>query len=366
MLADMGADVIKVEAPGTGDPSRHNAPHYKQQSVYFGFANRNKRSIELDLRSEAGREAARRLIATADVMLESYSPGVAAKLGIDYETARKLKPDIIYCSISGFGQDGPLAASSGHDMAVQALAGVISTTGGGEMPQFQAADYAAAAFSTIGILSALYRRRDSGEGAYLDVSMLDSLLAMGFPCLVHALSRASGGTGLPALNAWGNNPRYAIYPTRDQRHVAVALLEAGPWKKFCEVIGRPDLIVSEQLHERLSDHGGRSAVYRQVIGDYCAARTMDEIEQAMRARDIPVCPVLNGDEALASPQVKARGMVYWDDDPHEGRVLYIGNPLTRAGFTKLDRSPPPLLGEHTESILRELGLASEKSQTKSA
>ena len=364
LLADMGADVIKVEAPGVGDPARHNPPRQRVHSSYFAAVNRNKRSIELDLRSAAGLEAARRLIARADVVIESFAVGGAAKLGIDYATARVLKPDIIYCSISGFGQDGPLAGSSGHDMAVQALMGVISTTGGGEMPQFQAADYAGGTFATIGILSALYRRRNTGEGAYLDVSMLDSLMAMGFPSLAHGLSRASGGTGTPPLLAWGANPRYAIYATRDERHVAVALLESAVWRRFCAAIGRPDLVFEDEREEdRLSDHGERATLYRTELTKYCAARTMVEIDQVMRAHDIPVCPVLNADEALASPQAKARGMVYWDDDPHEGKVLRIGNPLARAGLTDLQRRPPPLLGEHTEDILRELGLASEPDKS---
>ena len=367
LLADMGAEVIKVEAPDIGDPSRHNPPRQREHSAYFASVNRNKRSIELDLRSASGLEAARRLIGWADVMLESFAVGGAARLRIDYQSARMINPDIIYCSISGFGQDGPLAASSGHDLVVQAMTGVLSTAGAGEMPQFQAADYAGGAFATIAILSALYRRRTSGEGAFLDVAMFDSLLAMSTAALGQGLARASGGSGTPALEAWGRNPRYAIYATLDQRYVGVSLLEPGLWAKFCEAIGRPDLVFGDERPEdRHSDHGERAALYRTAITNYCAVRTMDEIDQAMRARDIPVCPVLNADEALASPQALARGMVYWDTDPHDGKVLRIGNPLARAGLADLHRRPPPRLGAHTRDILDELGLATEQGKTEPA
>lgn len=367
LLADMGAEVIKVEAPDVGDPSRHNPPRQREHTAYFASVNRNKRSIELDLRSAPGLEAARRLIGWADVVLESFAVGGAKRLGIDYQRARAIKPGIIYCSISGFGQDGPLAASSGHDLVVQAMTGVLSTTGAGEMPQFQAADYAGGAFATIAILSALYRHRATGEGAFLDVAMFDSLLAMSTPALSPGLARAAGGSGTPVLHAWGGNPRYAIYATRDKRYVGVSLLEPGLWAKFCELIGRPDLVFGDERPEdRHSDHGERAALYRTAITDYCAARTMNEIDETMRARDIPVCPILNADEALTSAQAQARGMVYWDTDPHDGKVLRISHPLARAGLADLHRRPPPRLGQHTRDILGELGLPTEQRKPEPA
>lgn len=357
VLADMGADVVKVEAPAVGDPSRHNPPLQREHSAYFASVNRGKRSVALDLRSPDGLEAARRLIARADIVIESFAVGVAARLGIDYDSARGLKPDVIYCSITGFGQDGPLADSPGHDLVVQATTGVLGITGHGGMPAFQAADYAGAAFGVIAILGALQRRHATGEGARLDIAMFDGLFAMSEIALLGALARAAGQTGKPMLEVWGRNPRYCIYPTADGRFVAVSLLEARLWARFCHAIGRTDLVFEERQDERHSDHGERAAHYREAIAGYCASRTAAEIDHAMRAQDIPVSVVLTPDEALRSDHARARGMTHVEQDPHDGAVVRIGNPLARAGLAlATGHRPPPLLGEHTAEVLAELGL----------
>ena len=359
LLADMGADVIKVEAPEHGDPSRHNPPRQRMHSAYFASVNRGKRSIALDLRSTEGIEAARRLIAGADVVIESFAVGVARRLGIDYDTACALRPSLVYCSVTGFGQDGPLAESPGHDLVVQATSGVLGVADAGAMPAFQAADYAGASFAVIGILGALYRRRMSGEGAYLDIAMHDSLLAMGEIALTGALARAAGETGTPTMEVWGGNPRYAIYATADARHVAVSLLEPRLWARFCAAIGRADLVFDDETPEqRHSDHGARAADFRDAIAGYCATRTATEIGAAMRRTDIPVCAIATPDEALHSDHARARGMVHADHDPHDGLLLRIGNPLARSGLASTRQRPPPLLGEHTAEILAELGVPS--------
>lgn len=363
MLADLGAQVIKVESP-EGDPSRHNPPRQQAHSAYFAGVNRGKRSVVLDLRSPDGAEAARRLIARADILIESFAVGVAQRLGIDYAAARVLKPDLVYCSISGFGQNGPLAESPGHDLVVQASSGVLEVGTPGAMPVFQAADYAGGTFALIGILSALHRRRSSGEGAYLDIAMFDGLLAMGDIALTGALARANGQSGAPMMEVWGGNPRYAIYPTADGRFVAVSLLERRLWARFCDVIGRPDLVFDDEKPEhRHSDHGERAADYRAALSAYCASHSAAEIDRAMRSRDIPVRPVATADEALASEHARARGMVYEETDPHDGRVVRLGNPLARSGLAAAHPRPPPLLGEHTAEVLAELGLPEPKTRS---
>ena len=366
LLADMGAHVIKVETPETGDPSRHNPPRQRTHSAYFASVNRNKRSVALDLRAPFGQEAARRLLARADIVIESFAVGVAARLGVDYDSARALKPDVIHCSITGFGQDGPLAASPGHDLVVQAATGILGVANAGTMPAFQAADYAGASFAVIAILGALHRRHATGEGAHLDVAMFDSLFAMSEIALAGALARAAGESGTPAMEVWGGNPRYAIYPSADGRFVAVSLLEARLWHRFCTTIDRPDLIFTEHAHERHSDHGERAARYREAIAGWCASHPAAEIDRLMQASNIPIAVVLTPDEALASAHARARGMTHREIDPHDGPVMRIGNPLARAGLAHASPLAPPLLGEHTAEVLAELVLALPAGPTEHA
>jgi crotonobetainyl-CoA:carnitine CoA-transferase CaiB-like acyl-CoA transferase len=360
MLADFGADVIKVEQIGMGDPSRHNPPTYRDESVYFYSVNSNKRGIALDLSRPAGVEIAHKLLAWADVAVESFRPSVAAKLQVDYETAKGLKPSIIYCSISGFGQTGPLADVPGHDLVIQAMAGILKShqdrDGVPAMPPFQAGDLAGANMACIGILSALRRRDRTGEGCLLDIALLDSLIAMSNISLLPGLSRAAGGTGVPVLEAWGANPRYAIYPTADGKHVAVCLLEAKLWQRFCRAIGRVDLIVDERPQDRHSSHGGRARLYREAIAAFCLDRPRDAIAAEMAGLGIPVMPVLSPDEALAHENVSARQIAAILPHPTQNRITEIANPLQSAGLTRPGpRTHAPRLSEGAADILEMLG-----------
>ncbi|HYG91760.1 MAG TPA: CaiB/BaiF CoA-transferase family protein [Azospirillum sp.] len=359
-LGDLGARVVKVEQRGVGDPSRHNPPGYRSTSAYFHGVNGNKRSLSLDLASAAGRGVAHRLLRKADVVVESFRPSVAAKLGVGYETARALKPDVIYCSITGFGQTGPLADVPGHDLVIQATAGILSSVRGPDgvpvQPSFQAGDYAAAAAATTGILAALRRRDRGGGGCRLDIAMFDSLLWMGNIALAPAMARAGGGTGEPAMQVWGGNPRYALYPTRDGKAVAVCLLEARLWRGFCEAIGRPDLIDEDEGPEhRHSDHGERSALYRDAIAELCLANDRDALCARMTALGLAVMPVLDGDEVLASENAHVRGAVASIDDPREGCVPALRAPFGAAGLTRPHRFPAPAQGSDSDGILEELG-----------
>ena len=353
MLADMGADVIKVEQ-ASGDPSRSDPPRQAVHSAYFASVNRNKRSVVLDLRSDEGAQAAKALIAGADIVVESFAVGVAERLGIDEGRARAIRKDVIYCSITGFGQTGPRAAAAGHDLVVQASTGVLGV-GSGEMPAFQAADYAGGAIALSGILAALIRRSKTGEGASLDISMADSLVSMASIALTGALARAGGKPDEPPMQVWGGNPRYALYRTRDGRQVAVSLLEKRLWKDFCQLIGRPDLIFDdERTSDRHSTHGNRARLFREALQGYFDAHDADEIDLTMQAHDIPIVVVHDPDTALADEHLRARGMVYPEHDPHDGDVVRIGSPYQASGLVDTRRRPPPLLGEHTDEILREL------------
>ncbi|MEP9380470.1 CoA transferase [Aquabacter sp. CN5-332] len=343
MLGDLGAEVIKVERPD-GDPSRHNAPLYNRESVYFCSVNGGKQSLALDLSKPDHRTEAHRLIADADVLVESFGRGGAEKLDVHWDRAKALNPRLIYCSITGFGQSGTLAPIAGHDLAIQAATGLLSLSDA-PAPAFQAGDYAAATMAVIGILGALRNRDRDGAGAYLDVAMFDAMFGMGNIGLASALGRLAGGTGTPAMEVWGGNPRYTTYPTRDGKRVAVCLLEAKIWRRFCEAIGRTDLaFADEDPAARLSSHGPRAELFRAVLSEYCLAHDRDEIGARMIALSLPVMPVLTPDEAVASDHVRSRGLLEQVDHPTEGRTFVLRNGLMEAGITRRSRGPAPTIG----------------------
>jgi len=369
MLGDLGADVIKVEQPGVGDLGRYNPPNFRVGSVYFNSVNLNKRSVELDLAKAEDRDVAHQLMAEADVVVESFRTGVPARLQVDYETARRLRPNVIYCSITGFGQTGPFAGIPGHDLVVQSMTGVMGVSEKigvvPPMPGFQAADYAGAAYALAGILAALHRRRSTGEGCYLDISMFDSLISMTNVISGAALARASGHEVSSIMELWGGNPRYATYLTRDGKAVAVSLLETRIWSAFCELIGRPDLISPEETpKDRHTVHGDRSALYREALKEFCLSRDRDELVAWAKANDVPILPVYTPDEALRSEHVTARGLVQWIEHPVEGRIPVLANPLGRSGLTVRHRRPAPTIGQDSDQIKREVKAGTVRPQTR--
>jgi len=360
MLAEFGAEVIKVEPPGGGDPSRANHPRFRKHSAYFNIVNGCKRSLMLDLSRPEGRAVAARLFGFADVVFESYRPGVAQKLGVDYAAASAENARIIYCSISGFGQTGPLAKIAGHDLVIQGMTGLMGRSleqvDPPTVPGFQAADFAGALMAVIGVFAAVAQRAKTGRGCEVDLSMFDALMNMCTIPLSSALARMAGFGGEPAQEVFGKNPRYATYSTKDGKPVAVSLLEAKAWKEFCESIGRPDLIAhDETAADRLTAHGPRQSLYREALAQYCAARTLAEIEAEAGCTGIAILPVYTPDEALRHPQVAARGNVNFIDHPIEGRIPHFVNPLARAGLSRAEHAPAPDLGEHSAEILATLG-----------
>lgn len=354
-LGDLGADVVKIEQPEIGDYGRFNPPRYREGGVYFNSVNRNKRSITLDLKREDDRRVALDLLRDADIVVEFDRPGVTEKLGIDYSSLAKINPGVIYCSVTGFGCDGEFAQVPGHDLSIQGAAGILNPGGAAgtpAMPSFQAADYAGATYATIAVLSAYIQRLRTGRGRHLDVALYDSLVVLSNIALVSALARVAGFSGKPELEVWGSNPRYAIYPTRDGKAVTVCLLETRTWERFCKFIARPDLIYEETHADRHTSHGDRADVFRKVIGDLCLAADRDTLVARMVEADIAICPVYSPDEALASPEAKARGLVRMAAHPVEGPIPQIVDPLTRAGLADPRRRMAPRLGEHNDEIVQ--------------
>ena len=361
LLGALGADVVKVEQPVVGDLSRHNHPRYVRDSVYFNTVNANKRSVAIDLSGGTAAAVVPTLIDWADVLIESFRPGVAAKLGIDAVTARARKPSLIHCSISGFGQTGPLSHIAGHDLVIQAATGVLGchppSDAPPEVPGFQSADYAGALMSVVAIQAAWARRQQDGSGCTIDLGMYDALLSMCAMPLASAMSRATGGTGEPRAEVFGSNPRYSTYRTADGGAVAVSLLEARAWQSFCAAIGRPDLVREDETEaDRLTGHGEHGVRYREAINAHCLRHERDVLVDEMRRLGIAISAVLEPDEALALDHARERGTVAWIDHPAEGRIPQLRTPLHQAGLAAPVPRPAPGLGEHSVAFLREAGV----------
>jgi alpha-methylacyl-CoA racemase len=357
LLADFGADVLKVEDTGMGDYIRWSPPYYEgahetAKSALFLSLNRNKRSIRLNLKSERGREALLRLVREYDVVLESFRPGVLDRLGVGYERMREENARIVYCAISGYGQDGPKRDASGHDMNYLGLVGLLGLTGerGGEPVQAagQIADIGGGALmAAFGILAALRERDVSDEGQLVDVSMADG--ALSWLAMVAATYFADGSVPHRGeLPLAGSLICYRPYECADG-WVTLGALEPKFWQGFCRGVGRVDLIAAQ--FERPGSHA------HAQVQEIFKARTRDQWEAFARENDCCLEPVLELDEALASELVREREMVVEIEQPGAERAVRLLGLPVKLARTPGDhaRLPGPALGEHTEQVLREAG-----------
>ena len=309
MMADQGARVIKVEPPA-GDPAREQAPFANyggaEHSVWFANLNRGKESVCLDLKSEEGKAALRDLVAKADVFVEGFRPGAMARLGLDYEAVRAIRPDIVYCSISAFGQEGAMAHHPAHDMAVQAFAGFLSVNDGPDgtpvVPGAPSADMAAGLTALSATLMALVARERTGEGAYIDTAMFDSLL----PWCAHTAGDAIAGGEAPrsaSQRSLGGAAFYQVYATKDGRHVALGGRELKFAANLLCALGRKDLL---PLAEAPAGEQGELIAF---LRDTFATRTRDEWVAWFADRDVAFAPVLDFREALDQPHIAERGLL---------------------------------------------------------
>ncbi len=352
-LGDLGADVIKIEDTKAGDYTRWREPVRKQNSAFFLSVNRNKRSLKLDLQTDAGREVFYRLAREADVIVEQFRPGVMERLKIDYETIRELNPRIVFCAISGYGQEGPYRDRAGHDINYCSYAGLseqMGTRGGPPAPpNFQIADLAGGTLSpAMGILAALVDVQRTGEGRYVDVSMTDCTLAH---CVILLSAEESFGATRPLGEDYlsGGVPSYGIYEAADGRFISLGALEPKFWDAFCEAVERPDLkgknICWDDESARV--RGEVAAIIKRQPQSYWSAF-------ALRV-DCCMAPVLTLAESREDPQLKARGMFVTHDHPVEGPVRQFAFPIKFSDFAfSIDRAAP-LYGEHSEEILEAAG-----------
>jgi crotonobetainyl-CoA:carnitine CoA-transferase CaiB-like acyl-CoA transferase len=346
-LADMGADVIKIEDTESGDYSRAMGRVRDGMSDSFRLLNRNKRAMRLDLKQPRGREAFLRLAARADVVVEGFRPGVMPRLGVGYDAVAEVNARIVYCSISGYGQDGPYAQRAGHDINYIGYAGVGDQIGTSErpvVPNFQIADLLGGALvPAMGILAALLDARSSGRGRHVDVSMTDATLAHAvFPLLgfLEQGKAPSRGTGM--LD--GGLPCYNVYRAKDGRFMAVGALERKFWTTLCDMLGCPE------LKDRHVVYGADAEPVKARLAQIFASRTQQEWTETLAGADCCVSPVLDLEEALANEQVQARGMVV-----EEGGITQFALPLKLSEFEFGIARAAPRPGEHTDEILREAG-----------
>lgn len=349
VLADLGAQVDKVEEPGVGDYTRHSPPMKDDTSALFLGLNRNKRSIALDLKSADGAAKLKALAKQYDVLVESFRPGVMDKLGLGWDALSKENPRLIYCAISGYGNTGPDRLRAGHDINYLARAGALAYGGqaGGApaLPGVQIADIGGGSlFALVGILAAVHERHRTGHGRFVDVSMTDGALAFLHMHLAGRLVMGNDGTplqrGREALN--GGFACYGLYRTQDDRWLAVGSLEPKFFQGLCEAIERPELLAGGY------DTGEEGARTRQALEAVFGSKPLEHWVTLFRQKDLCIEPVREGDEVLDDPQLRARGVF-----AEAGGVMWLRTPL-RLGEVPL--RPPPALGEHTEEILREHGL----------
>jgi alpha-methylacyl-CoA racemase len=361
LLADFGAEVLKVEDTGMGDYIRWSPPFHEgadesAKSALFLALNRGKRSIRLDLKSEGGKEALLRLVRKYDVLLESFRPGVMERLGVGYERLREENPRLVYCGITGYGQDGPYTGRSGHDMNYLGLNGLLGLSGDAGGPPVQSAGQIAdlgggALMAAFGILAALRERDKSGEGQLVDVSMFDGSLS--WLALVAARYLAEGTP--PArgeLELAGGLVCYRPYACRDG-WVTLGALEPKFWQAWCRGVGRDDLV------EKQFDRPGSDA--HAEVERIFLERTRDEWQAFASEHDCCLEPVLGLDEALDSELVRAREMVVSVDQPGaESTVRLLGVPVKLSRTPGAPAGPGPALGEHTEEVLSSLGYSADE------
>ena len=354
LLGDLGAEIIKIEQPGTGDESRNFGPFKNGFSLYFMSVNRGKRSVTLNLKTERGQAIFKQLLAQADILVENFRPGTMKNLGLDYETLKAEHPSLIYAACSGFGQTGPYAQQGAYDMIIQGMGGIISITGEPEGPPVRVgtsiSDITAALFTTIGILSALHHRNQTGRGQFVDVAMLDSLVAV----LENAVVRyfATGAAPKPLGARHPAITPFEAFASADG-HVIIALGNDTLWSKFCEHVDRKELISDERFQTNADRTENHSELF-PILSEIMSQRTTDDWIDALGNIGVPCGPINTMDKVVSHPQVQAREMITRVAHQITGEVEVPGVPIKLSETPGNVDAPAPSLGEHTTEILTDV------------
>ncbi|RWB77907.1 MAG: CoA transferase [Mesorhizobium sp.] len=361
LLADLGADVIKVESPDGGDDTRKWGPPFVMShdgenlsAAYYHSCNRGKRSIAVDFSKPEGAETLRKLVATADVLIENFKLGGLKKYGLDYESLKAINPRLVYCSITGFGQDGPYAPRAGYDFIIQAMAGMMSITGEpGREPQkagVAISDLFTGLYSVIAIQAALRHAERTGEGQHIDMALYDSQIsALGNQNLNYLVS---GKSPVQMGNAHMNIAPYEVLPVKDG-HIILAVGNDGQFGKFCAVVGLTDLPVNPDFATNPARVANRVKLRERII-ETLATWDRDPLLANLEAAGVPASPINTIGQMFADPQTMARGMRLDLDDGHGNRLPSVRAPMVMSGTPLVYERPSPRLGEHTAEILAEL------------
>lgn len=349
-LADFGAEVIKIEKPGSGDGSRIFGPFLNGESGYYTLVNRGKKGIALDLKR--GKDVIYEMVKSCDIVVENFKPGVMEKLGYSYDQLKTINPRLIYCSISGFGQDSPMRNLPAYDIVAQGMSGMMSITGYPDSPPARVGsslgDVSAGLYAVTGILLALYERERSGKGQYVDIAMLDSVFAF---IETNVVRHTIGGIHPTRVGA--RHPLSApfdIYRCKDA-HVIIAVASDAHFAKLCEIIGQPDLIKNPKFDSdphRSENDVELKAILESFFKDYTVAEAMD----MMQKMSIPCGPLCTVDEACENPSILKREMLVEVDQPKMGKVKITGNPMKLSRTPADPRHPAPLLGQDTKEVLQ--------------
>jgi crotonobetainyl-CoA:carnitine CoA-transferase CaiB-like acyl-CoA transferase len=344
LLGDLGAEVIKMEQPGTGDPARKNPG-------FFKGINRSKKSIALDLKKPSAREILMRLVREADVFTEGFRPGVVKRLGADYETLREINPRLVYCSISGYGQDGPYRDLPGHDLNYMAMAGMLDSIrdkdGNHISPGIAIGDLSSGMFAVIGILAALMAREHTGRGQYIDVSMFDGLLS--WMSIRFGLFFHNGSSDRPY------DAGYGIFKGGDGQPFTLGIAhEDWFWERLCKAIG-----LDEYQGIQVAERHQRRKELVEILQTIFSQKTREEWMKILVAADVPVAPVKTPSEVVEDPHVLFRKMIQAVKLPSGGSIQQVAFPVKLSETPAVMQSPPPELGEHTEEVLLEAGFSKE-------
>lgn len=356
MLADMGAEVIKVESPGTGDDSRGWGPPFIEgESAYFMSINRNKKSITLNMKHGKAKEVINKLIMQSDVVVENFRPGAMERLGLGYEKVKEMNPRIIYCSISGFGQNGPYRELPGFDQVLQGMGGLMSITGEPGRPPVKVgvaiADISGGMFAAYGIVVALYNREKTGKGQMIDISLLDSQVAW----LTYRAGSyfASGEIPEPVGSGHPVIVPYQAFRAKDC-FINIAVGNDPLWQKFCDAVGLEKIKDDPRFATNAKRVENREAVVK-IISDLIVTKTGEEWLKIITDAGVPCGPINTLDKIFADPQVLHRAMMVELKHPKAGKIKVTGNPVKLSDTPGEIKTSPPTLGQHTEEILTQLG-----------